>query len=161
MCAAAGDFKHRPEAPRVEKRPGPRIVDNLVLRDFSAERPNQVWLTDMIEHQMGEGTLYVFAVKDVCSRRIVGWAIGERILSKCADTALRTAIARRRPSRTVIVHSGLWRAVQVTSPPAGAARPRAHRFHGPRRHRGRQRDDGVVLRAPAAERAQRPDLANT
>ena len=45
------------------------------------------------------------AVKDVCSRRIVSWAIGERMTSELADTALRTAIARRRPAGTVIVHS--------------------------------------------------------
>jgi transposase InsO family protein len=76
-----------------------------VLRNFTAQRPDQVWLTDITEHPTGEGKLYVCAVKDVCSRRIVGWAIGARMTSELADTALRTAIARRRPTGTVIVHS--------------------------------------------------------
>ena len=58
------------------KRPGPAVADDLVLRDFSAERPDEVWLTDITEHPTGEGKLYVCAAKDVCSRRIVGWAIG-------------------------------------------------------------------------------------
>jgi transposase InsO family protein len=87
------------------KRPGPAVTDDLVLRNFTAQRPDQVWLTDITEHPTGEGKLYVCAVKDVCSRRIVGWAIGERMTSELADTALRTAIARRRPTGTVIVHS--------------------------------------------------------
>lgn len=49
---------------------------------------------------------FVCAVKDVWARRIVGRAVGERTTSELADTALRTTIARRRPTGIVIVHSG-------------------------------------------------------
>lgn len=87
------------------KQPGPAVSDDLVQRNFTATRPDEVWLTDITEHGTGNGKVYVCAVKDVCSRRIVGWSIGHRMTAELADTALRMAIVRRRPSGTVIVHS--------------------------------------------------------
>jgi putative transposase len=87
------------------KTPGPPVHDDLVNRIFHAERLDQVWLTDVTEHPTAEGKLYLCAVKDVCSRRIVGYALGPRPTSQLADAALRTAIARRRPTGTVVVHS--------------------------------------------------------
>lgn len=87
------------------KRPGPAVSDDLVQRNFTATRPDEVWLTDITEHGTGNGKVYVCAVKDVCSRRIVGWSISHRMTAELADTALRMAIVRRRPSGTVIVHS--------------------------------------------------------
>jgi putative transposase len=87
------------------KQPGPAVSDDLVQRDFTAARPDEIWLTDITEHGTGNGKVYVCAVKDVCSRRIVGWSIGHRMTAELADTALRMAIVRRRPSGTVIVHS--------------------------------------------------------
>jgi putative transposase len=69
-------------------------------------RPSSTrWLTDATEHPTAEGKLYLCAVKDVCSRRIVGYALGPRPTSQLADAALRTAIARRSPTGTVVVHS--------------------------------------------------------
>jgi putative transposase len=53
----------------------------------------------------GLGKLYICAIKDVCSRKIVGYAIDARMTSHLADAALRTAIARRAPAGTVVVHS--------------------------------------------------------
>jgi putative transposase len=73
-----------------------------LLRDSTAQRPDWVWLTDITEHPTGERRRFVCAVKDVCSRRIVRWAISERMTSEPADTALRTAVARRRPTGTDI-----------------------------------------------------------
>ena len=46
--------------------------DDLVERDFTATGPNRLWLTDITEHPTAEGKLYLCAVKDVWSRRIVG-----------------------------------------------------------------------------------------
>lgn len=57
------------------------------------------------EHPTGEGKLYVCAIKDVFSNRIVGHATGSRMTSQLAVAALRTAIARRGPVETLIVHS--------------------------------------------------------
>jgi len=87
------------------KTPGPPVHDDHVGRIFHAERLDQIWLTNISEHPTAEGKLYICAVKDVCSRRIVGYAIDSRMTSQLADAALRTAIVRRRPTGTVVVHS--------------------------------------------------------
>jgi putative transposase len=87
------------------KRPGPAVHDDLVKRDFTAEAPNQVWLTDITEHPTLEGKLYCCAIKDVFSNRIVGYSIDERMTAGLAVGALRAAVARRQPDGTVVVHS--------------------------------------------------------
>lgn len=87
------------------KTPGPAVHDDLVQRNFTAERPDQVWLTDITEHPTIEGKLYCCAIKDVFSNRIVGYSIGDRMTAGLAVAALRAAIARRQPTGTVVVHS--------------------------------------------------------
>jgi transposase InsO family protein len=87
------------------KTPGPAVHDDLVQRVFSAPAPNVVWLTDITEHPTIEGKLYCCAVKDVFSNRIIGYALSDRMTAELAVTALRSAIARRRPDGTVVVHS--------------------------------------------------------
>ena len=87
------------------KTPGPAVHDDLVQRVFRAPAPDVVWLTDITEHPTVEGKLYVCAIKDVFSNRIVGYALGERMTASLAVSALRSAIARRRPRSTVVVHS--------------------------------------------------------
>jgi len=58
---------------------GPAVHDDLVRREFSASRPNELWLTDITEHRTDEGKLYVCAIKDACSNRIVGYSIDSRM----------------------------------------------------------------------------------
>ena len=87
------------------KTPGPAVHDDLVQRVFRAERIDAVWLTDITEHPTLEGKLYCCAIKDLCSNRIVGYALDERMTAHLAVSALRSAIARRQPSGTVVVHS--------------------------------------------------------
>lgn len=87
------------------KTPGPAVHDDLVRRNFTAAQIDTVWLTDITEHPTLEGKLYVCAIKDLCSNRIVGYAIDERMTAQLAVSALRSAIARRRPVGTVVVHS--------------------------------------------------------
>jgi putative transposase len=87
------------------KVPGPAVHDDLVRREFSAPAPNVVWLTDITEHPTVEGKVYVCSIKDVFSNRIVGYAIDKRMTAQLAVSALRSAIARRQPHDTVIVHS--------------------------------------------------------
>ena len=88
------------------KRPGPAVHDDLLAHvddhgrtrhDFitAANGINQVWLTDITEHPTGEGKLYVCAVKDVFSNRIVGYAAAAHMGSALAVSALNTAVARR------------------------------------------------------------------
>jgi len=78
------------------KKPGPPVHDDLVQRDFTASAPNQLWLADITEHWTGEGKLYLCAVKDVYSNRIVGYSIDSRMKSRLAVAALDSAVARRR-----------------------------------------------------------------
>jgi len=87
------------------KVPGPAVHDDLVQRNFTASRVDAVWLTDITEHPTLEGKLYCCAIKDICSNRIVGYALGERMTAQLATSALRAAIARRQPHGTVVVHS--------------------------------------------------------
>jgi putative transposase len=83
---------------------GPAVHDDLVRREFSASRPNELWLTDITEHRTDEGKLYVCAIKDACSNRIVGYSIDSRMKASLAVAALRNAISLRCPVATV-VHS--------------------------------------------------------
>ena len=87
------------------KKAGPPAHDDLVRRQFRAERPNQVWLWDITEHPTGEGRLYLCALKDVYSGRIVGYSISDRMKSRIAVNALVGAVARRGDVAGCIVHS--------------------------------------------------------
>jgi transposase InsO family protein len=88
----------------LSRKAGPPVHDDLVNRQFTADRPDQLWLTDITEHPTGEGKLYLCAIKDVCSGRIVGYSMGSRMKASLAVAALRNAIALRSPSGTVVVH---------------------------------------------------------
>lgn len=83
---------------------GPPVHDDLVRRIFTADWPNELWLTDITEHPTGEGTLYLCAVKDAFSGRIVGYSINSRMKASLAVAAMRNAIGLRSPLGTV-VHS--------------------------------------------------------
>ncbi|MFF9733747.1 IS3 family transposase [Streptomyces albidoflavus] len=84
---------------------GPPVHDDRVKRDFTASGPNRLWLTDITEHATGEGKLYLCAVKDVCSGRIVGYSIDARMKSSVAVAALESAVARRGQVAGCTVHS--------------------------------------------------------
>ena len=86
-------------------RPGPAVHDDLVLRDFTADRPNQLWLTDITEHHTAEGKLYLCAVKDVFAGKIVGYSIDSRMTSRLAVRALENAVALRGNVAGCVVHS--------------------------------------------------------
>lgn len=87
------------------KKVGPPVHDDLVRRDFTATGPNRLWLTDVTEHATSEGTLYLCAIKDVFSKRIVGYSIDTRMKSRLAVTALNDAVARRGRVTGCILHS--------------------------------------------------------
>ena len=88
----------------LHRKPGPPVHDDLVEREFTADEPNQLWLTDITEHPTAEGKLYLCAVKDACTNRIVGYSMDSRMPAALAVTALRNAVALRGPAGT-IVHS--------------------------------------------------------
>ena len=87
------------------KRPGPPVHDDLVKRDFSANDVNELWLTDITEHWTDEGKLYLCAIKDVFSGRIVGYSMSDRMKACLAVNALDNAVSRRRDAAGCIVHS--------------------------------------------------------
>jgi transposase InsO family protein len=87
------------------KKPGPPVHDDLVQRDFTAEAANQLWLADITEHCTGEGKLYLCAIKDVFSNRIVGYSISDRMKSRLAVDALNSAVARRGEVAGCILHT--------------------------------------------------------
>lgn len=86
-------------------RPGTPSHVDLVKRDFTAEAPNQLWLSDITEHWTREGKLYVCAIKDVYSNRIVGWAIDSRMKARLVVAAVEMAVARRGDVAGCILHS--------------------------------------------------------
>jgi putative transposase len=89
----------------LSRKAGPPVHDDLVNRQFTAERPDQLWLAGITEHPTAEGKLYLCAIKDACSGRIAGSSMDSRMKSSPAVAALRNAIALRAPAGTV-VHSG-------------------------------------------------------
>ncbi|SOE05836.1 Integrase core domain-containing protein [Rathayibacter rathayi NCPPB 2980 = VKM Ac-1601] len=78
--------------------------DDLVKRKFTAERLDQLWLTDITEHPTSEGKLYLCTTKDVHSNRIVGYSIDSHMKASLAVTAVNNAMLRRDAVGT-IVHS--------------------------------------------------------
>ncbi|MFB8147427.1 IS3 family transposase [Microbacterium sp. NPDC056003] len=96
------------------RRPGPPVHDDLcavvdehgrVRHVFSADAPNELWLTDITEHRTAEGKLYLCAIKDVYSGRIVGYSIDSRMKSRLAVQALENAVAMRGDVAGCVVHS--------------------------------------------------------
>lgn len=69
-------------------KPGPPVHDDLVQREFTADAPNRLWLTDITEHRTAEGKLYLCAVKDVFSGKIVGYSIDSRRKSRLVVNAV-------------------------------------------------------------------------
>lgn len=88
----------------LSRKAGPPVHDDLVERRFHAFELNALWLTDITEHPTGEGKLYLCAIKDVCSNRIVGYSMDARMTASLAVSALRNAIGLRSPQGTK-VHS--------------------------------------------------------
>ena len=84
------------------KKAGPPVHDDLVQRDFTAAAPNRLWLADITEHRTREGKLYLCAVKDVYSNRIVSYALDSRMKSSLAVAALNSAVARRQADGAVV-----------------------------------------------------------
>lgn len=88
-----------------DKKAGPPVHDDLVSRDFTATGPNRLWPGDITEHATDGGKLYLRAIKDVLSNRIVDCSIDARMKSRLAVTALDNAVARREHIDGCILHS--------------------------------------------------------
>lgn len=81
------------------------VVPNLLDRYFNGWRPNQAWVSDIAVVRTGGGWLYLAAILDLASRRIVGWSMSERITSELVCQALRSACWQRKPPSGLLLHS--------------------------------------------------------
>jgi putative transposase len=81
------------------------VADNLLGRQFDPSGANEVWLADITYIPTREGWLYLAAVEDLYSRRVVGWAMAEHMESRLVVDALEMAIKRRLPGEELLAHS--------------------------------------------------------
>ena len=85
--------------------PGVRVCEDLVDRAFLAAAPDRLWVADITYLRTWEGWLYLVAVQDVYSRRIVGWSMADHMRTELVIDALQMALAQRRPAPGLIWHS--------------------------------------------------------
>jgi transposase InsO family protein len=107
--------RHRPFPITTQRQPGVIPAPNLLKRDFTANRPNQKWVSDITYIDTAEGWLYLASVMDLFSRKVVGWAMSDQIDSALATNALRMAWITRRPLSGLLHHSDQGR--QFTGAP--------------------------------------------
>jgi putative transposase len=81
------------------------VAENIVNRDFEPTAVNRTWTADITYVSTGEGWLYLAAVEDLYSRRIIGWSMGSRIDSRLVVDALEMALAGRQPGEGLVAHS--------------------------------------------------------
>ncbi len=81
------------------------IAPNLLNRDFHADRPNQKWAGDISYVWTHEGWLYLAVILDLHSRRVIGWAVSNRMKRDLAIRALKMAVALRQPPKGSILHT--------------------------------------------------------
>lgn len=81
------------------------VAPNLLKRDFTADRPDRKWLSDITYIPTQEGWLYLAVILDLCSRGIVGWAMSDRMTADLTLSALTLALQRRQPEPGLILHS--------------------------------------------------------
>lgn len=97
---AAKKWKHTTDSNH--KQP---IAPNLLKQNFTAEKPNTIWTTDITYIWTQEGWIYLCVFLDIFSRKIVGWATHTRLTTDLVVTAFERAVARRIPPEGLTVHS--------------------------------------------------------
>jgi putative transposase len=88
------------------RNPQDDLAEDLVKRVFDVNTPDRLWVMDITEHPTLEGKVYLAAVLDAYSRRVVGWAIADHIRSELVVDAVQMAVWRRRPPEgQTVAHS--------------------------------------------------------
>lgn len=91
--------------PTTTKRdPTKKPAANTLDRDFTAAAPNRKWVTDITYLATAAGWVYLAAVVDLFSRKVVGWSIGDSLATSLVRDALRDAIEKRRPVGSALLH---------------------------------------------------------
>lgn len=88
-----------------QQRLGNRIAPNLLNQDFQATHPNQKWVGDITYIDTAEGWLYLAVILDLFARRVVGWAMDERLDANLVERAWQMAVFNRRPPAQLLHHS--------------------------------------------------------
>ncbi|SNT12464.1 HTH-like domain-containing protein [Anaerovirgula multivorans] len=81
------------------------VAPNLLEQNFNINIPNTVWVGDITYHWTDEGWLYTAIVKDLCTKDVVGYAMGDRMTKELVIKAMKMALKRERPSPGLIFHS--------------------------------------------------------
>ena len=81
------------------------VAPNLLQRDFKTDRPNAVWVSDITYIWTREGWMYLAAIVDLYSRKIVGWSLADRMTASLVCEALDAAVKLRRPAPELLFHS--------------------------------------------------------
>lgn len=102
------------------------IAPNLLNRNFKAERPDQIWASDITHIWTKEGWLYLTVILDMFARKVIGWAMDKFLKADMVKSALLMAILRRKPGKKVIFHSD--KGVQYASNAVRAVL-KAHEFN--------------------------------
>ena len=100
-----GRKKHRRHPRTTNSRHGQPVAENLIAKRPAPTRPNQAWMTDITYLRTAEGWLFLAAILDVWSRRVVGWACGPTLHASLVLAALHDALQRRQPPRGLLHHS--------------------------------------------------------
>lgn len=93
-------FRYRPHTQAKH-----HVIDNLLRRDFQAAAPNLKWVTDITYIRVGRQWLYLAAVLDLYSRKIVGWALDSHMRESLVLEALEMAVSNRDIKRGALLHS--------------------------------------------------------
>lgn len=141
-------------------RHGLPVADNVLNRQFNPSAPDQAWTSDITYVRTRSGWLYLAAVMDLFSRKIVGWAMAPTMPAELACQALQMAIASRAPKAGLLVHSD--RGSQYASEAYRALLAR-HQFVASMSRKGNCWDNAVMERFflnLKMERVWQKDYAN-
>ena len=142
-------LKARPRRRRLPPDLGERqttaVAPNVLDRSFEALAPNRKWIADFTYVWTAEGWLYVAAVIDLFSRRVVGWSMSAAMTAQLVTDALVMAIWRRGKPDALLHHSDRGSPIQQRTVPAAHGRQRRRLFDEPIWQRLGQRRDGELL----------------
>lgn len=96
---------HKKFVVTTDSRKTKRPASNILAGAFTAEKPNQKWVSDVTFVPTRKGWLYLAAIMDLWSRRIIGWSMGDKNSTELIGDALRMAVQQRRDIEGVVLHS--------------------------------------------------------
>ena len=104
-CEGLTGRRRKPFCVTTDSKHASLVADNLLARNFRVEQPNKAWVTDVTYIWTVQGWLYLAAIIDLYSRRVVGWSAGPNNDTGLALAALETAVRQRNPPHGLVHHS--------------------------------------------------------